>query len=154
MSKINEYKGEKTVTQLTARLIPPNENYSDCRCELVLTKGHLFILEDNFDDTWTEHFVFPIEQIESIEAQKDTQRSKSNNSATRNAIGSLTTLFVSPLFGNAVFSRDRNVKHLKYLHVNYRNEIGNRDTIFFEDLESSAGPIEKAFAKVKENLYA
>lgn len=32
----------------------------DCACELVLTELYLYVLEDNYNNTYTEHYTIPI----------------------------------------------------------------------------------------------
>ena len=148
MSTINEYKGEKVISQLTARLIPPNDNYEDCRCELLLTQNHLYVLEDNFNGTWAEHFVFPLSQLTKIEQQ--VQTGNNANAAKKSSIvATLSYLFL----GGAVVSGG-GASRKQFLHVSFQNMNGKEDTIFFEDLESSAIPFEKAFIQLKENAYA
>lgn len=74
MYPANEYKGEKVEAKLTARLVPPNSDYPDCMCELVLTAGHLYVLEDNYDGTYEAHFSFPMSQLISLETEKTEER--------------------------------------------------------------------------------
>lgn len=149
MNKIREYKGEKTVAQLTARLVPPNDNYPNCMCELVLTDHHLYVLEDNYDDTWTEHFIFPIAQIEEMRGRTDKNGSEQGYTRTQylvsEILGALSGFIVLP---------GKKVEEVKLLLVTYKDGMGKQDTVFFRDLGSSSKPFVKAFEKVKEAFYA
>ena len=61
--KLTEYKGQTCLTYSLVRLLPPNAEYPDCECFLFLTTKNLFVLEDNYDDTYTEQFAIPIKNI-------------------------------------------------------------------------------------------
>ncbi len=64
--KNTEYRGQKVEARLSAKLVPPDKNYPDCVCELVLAEQHLYILEDNFDGSYETHFEFVLKEIDDI----------------------------------------------------------------------------------------
>lgn len=43
---MKEYKGEKVIAGLKARLMSPASRYPDSMCELILTERHLYIMEN------------------------------------------------------------------------------------------------------------
>ncbi len=63
---MKEYSGETILEKITARIHQADPTVPDCRCELVLTGSHLFVLEDNFDGTYEEHYGLPVGHIENI----------------------------------------------------------------------------------------
>ncbi|MCL2545116.1 MAG: hypothetical protein FWE77_04275 [Clostridia bacterium] len=61
------YRDEPVLGTLAGRLVPPDNRYPDCRCELLLTELRLYVLEDNYDGTYTEHITLPIESVLRID---------------------------------------------------------------------------------------
>ena len=142
---IEEYKGEKVLTDLTARLMPPNDNYPDCMCELLLTKQHLYVLEDNFDGTFAEHFIFPVSQIQKLE-----EKTFEKTTAGRTGI----TVFLLALlsFGGALVSASRkNMSSDSLLTITYTDGMGGSKGLCFHELESRATVMESIFKQLKEN---
>lgn len=91
---MNEYKGEKVIEKLKARLVPSNDSYPDCRCEILLTGQHLYVLEDNFDGTYETHFTFPVRQIikmETGEIAKLSGKPEEKDKALRKAFAAVTS---------------------------------------------------------------
>lgn len=46
------YNGEKILNQASARLVPPDNTYPDCTCNILITEKSFYALENNFDDTY------------------------------------------------------------------------------------------------------
>lgn len=91
---MNEYKGEKVIEKLKARLVPSNDSYPDCWCEILLTGQHLYVLEDNFDGTYETHFTFPVRQIikmETGEIAKLSGKPEEKDKALRKAFAAVTS---------------------------------------------------------------
>ena len=142
---IEEYKGEKVLTDLTARLMPPNDNYPDCMCELLLTKQHLYVLEDNFDGTYAEHFIFPISQIQRLE-----EKTFEKTTAGRTGITAFLLALLS--FGGAIVSASRrNMSSDSLLTITYTDGMGGSKGLCFHELESRATVMESVFKQLKEN---
>lgn len=68
-----EYRGQEVIATVETRLLPPDHNYPDCECMLVLTRQHLYVLEDNFDGTYDTHFEFVLREVDDIVIQKKRQ---------------------------------------------------------------------------------
>ena len=64
---MNTYLNETVIDCLHGRLVPPDNRYPDCLCALILTESHLYVAEDNYDGTYTNHFAFPILDVQRIE---------------------------------------------------------------------------------------
>lgn len=142
---IEEYKGEKVLTDLTARLMPPNDNYPDCMCELLLTKQHLYVLEDNFDGTFAEHFIFPVSQIQKLE-----EKTFEKTTAGRTGITAFLLALLS--FGGALVSASRkNMSSDSLLTITYTDGMGGSKGLCFHELESRATVMESIFKQLKEN---
>lgn len=142
---ISEYKGETVLTDLTARLMPPNANYPDCMCELLLTNQHLFVLEDNFDGTYAEHFVFPIGQIQKLE-----EKTFGKTTAKRTGITAFLLALLS--LGGAIASVGRNNMSSESLFtITYTDGMGGSKGLCFHELQSRASVMESVFNKLKEN---
>lgn len=142
---IEEYKGEKVLTDLTARLMPPNDNYPDCMCELLLTKQHLYVLEDNFDGTFAEHFIFPVSQIQKLE-----EKTFEKTTAGRTGITAFLLALLS--FGGTLVSASRkNMSSDSLLTITYTDGMGGSKGLCFHELESRATVMESIFKQLKEN---
>ena len=140
---IKEYKGETVLTDLTARLMPPNDNYPDCMCELLLTKQHLYVLEDNFDDTYAEHFAFPIGQIQKLE-----EKTFGKTTAGRTGITAVLSTLLS--LGGAIVSAGRNnMASESLLTITYTDGMGGSKALCFHELESRATVMESVFKQLK-----
>lgn len=141
---INEYKGETVLTDLTARLMPPNDNYPDCRCELLLTKQHLYVLEDNFDGTYAEHFIFPIGQIQKLEEKRFEKTTAGRTGITASLLALLS------LGGAIVSASGKKMTSDSLLTITYTDGMGGSKGLCFHELESRASVMESVFKQLKE----
>lgn len=148
MGNIREYRGQKIIAGLTARLMPPNHNYPDCICTLVLTNQHLYVLEDNFDGTYEVHFEFVLREIDSIEIETWEQASGlRGNGVSLPTFATILVYWFSVMFSLPCGEQKRVVKK-KYVTLNYHTEQGKKEKIFFQMLDSAKG-FKKAFDKTK-----
>lgn len=145
---LKEYKGETVLTDMIARLIPPNNYYPDCMCFLLLTKYHLYVLEDNFDGTYMEHFVFPVLQIQKMEVQK-YKIWESVKESDLSMILSTTLGIIINTVAIPSMSRERVVRN-KQFKITYVNGTGGSDTLYFQDLQSGAAAMEMVFKKLQK----
>ena len=148
MGRIKEFRGQKIIAGLTVRLVPPNQNYPDCVCMLVLTSQHLYVLEDNFDGTYEVHFEFVLREIDNIESETWEKAS-----GLRGGGGNLPTFatilvyWVSVMFSLPAAAQNRAVK-LKYVTIYYHTDQGKKEKLYFHMLDS-AKHFQKAFEKAK-----
>ena len=145
---IKEYKGEKILADLTARLDPPNDYYQDCMCDLALTKTHLYVLEAEYDGSYSEHFAFPISQILELGTGK-YQEMVSGQGATYkplllNALGSIFGFFITSRQG-------QRVQTSKSFIITYQDGKGGTDRLYFKDLESTPATIKAVFETLKDH---
>lgn len=64
---MDTYLDETVLGYLDGRLVPPDNRYPDCLCTLILTEARLYVTEDNYDGTYTNHFAIPILDVQRIE---------------------------------------------------------------------------------------
>ncbi len=151
--RIGKYRQEKVLAQLTARLVPPNNSYPDCMCEVLMTDRHLYVLEDNYDDTYKEHFALTIGQIKQMETRVDSnERDVPGSDYT--ALQAAVVSFLGALAGFQVFLGSGKAKtRVKLLIVTYIDGEGKEDRLFFRDMECSEKPLKKAYQNAWKKLY-
>lgn len=143
-----EYKGQKILAEYDARLIPPDDHYSDCECVLVLTKQHLYVLEDNFDGTYEMHFEFVLDEIDDIVIEQQ-QSKKYTNSQAASGAGELITGIACVLGGVAASPGlgNRRAAKKEYLAIVYHEVLGEIRKLYFEAKYSGAKNFVKKFHK-------
>lgn len=150
-NEMAEYKGEKILAQLTARLVPPNVTYPDCMCELILTEQHFYALEDNFDGTYETHLQYPIAQLETMKITVETDSKNSSGTECTALQYALTALL--GLIGGTLLFYGKIREKKKFLEITYRDGRGKIDYLFFKDLQSDAKRMVNAFTKAKSAFY-
>ena len=151
--KLKEYRGNRVLKQASARLVPWDASKPDCICELLLTERNFYVLEDNYNGTYTEHYVFPVKEILFMgivynmpprqAAQEQAQHMAENaaNMASL-AMGTLTGTY-------AVETKNRNIA-LAYLRIDFYNLAENTpETIFFTDRDRAVEKMIKYWNKKK-----
>lgn len=132
---ISEYNGFPVYSSAKARLVPWGDSKPDCMCELLLTELYLYVLEDNFDKTYTEHYVVPVNKISFLGITTSVSRGKDKAAAAMNTaaaavMGAVTGIYV---YDGKSMSGKRKVNY--YLRIDYLNDCGEVETIYFEDLD-------------------
>lgn len=120
---MNLYHNEPVLGVCEGRLVPPDPRYPDCRCTLLLTELCLYVIEDNYDGTYTEHFVIPIEDVLCIErwAQMFSSSGVESTSVEPRGLSRFFYRIVGPLaIARRGPQRARSAK--EYVRVRYRNE--------------------------------
>ena len=143
---INEYKGEEILSDLTARLDPPNDYYPDCMCDLALTEYHLYVLEAEYGGTYTEHFILPISQILQFGTGKYqevvNEPRGSIAPALETVIGMVLNLFITSRSGPRV-------RTSKSFSITYQDEQGIVRELEFKELQGSPAAITEVFEALK-----
>lgn len=148
---MDEYKGEKVIEKLKARLVPPNSNYPDCMCEILLTGQHLYVLEDNFDGTYETHFAFPVRQIIKMETEEIAKLSGKPEEEDKAV--SIAASLMGLLGGRAAAGgRWKEKKTSAYFTITCHNGMGETERIYFTELQYSSKALRKAFAAVKSAM--
>lgn len=150
---MKEYKGETVLEQIVARLVPPNKDYEDCMCDIILTKRHLYVLEDNYDGTYEIHFSFPITQIESVKTvvEKNSTECEVNYGPV---ITELIKAILSFIAGFILLPQGNKnaMQEKEFFKITYLDEMGKREAVYFTDLQSGTRVIRNEFEKLKKEL--
>lgn len=143
-----EYRGQNIIAELSAKLVPPNNNYPDCVCMLVLTNQHLYVLEDNFDGTYETHFAFVLKEIDSIGMETWEQASSlKDRQENMSTFAVILTYWCSVMFSMPGRKTDRVVKN-RYITIHYHTEQGKKEKIYFH-MPDGAKSFIKVFEKTK-----
>jgi hypothetical protein len=131
---LDTYLDEHVLSYLDCRLVPPDNRYPDCRCALILTELRLYVSEDNFDGTYTDHFAIPILDVLRVERWAQVFSSIGEESVTVEPRGWRRILYRlnGPI---AIARRDpRSVRSAReYVRVLYRAEDGCETALYFSD---------------------
>lgn len=148
---ISEYRGQNVIAQLEARLVPPNKNYPDCECILVLTNQHLYVLEDNFDGSYETHFEFVLREIDAIDIERVSYNLNLKGNAG-NQTGSYIISAVLGLIGGVLVMPDESQNRTmrsKYIVICYHTVQGEKEKIYFNMPSFGTSGFLKAFRKIR-----
>ena len=67
-----EYKGAEVKAKLEGKICSYDKSVPDSICAIYLTDMNIFVSEDNYDGTFTDHYVFPISGVADILMEKPT----------------------------------------------------------------------------------
>lgn len=145
-----EYRGQEVIATVETRLLPPDHNYPDCECMLVLTRQHLYVLEDNFDGTYDTHFEFVLREVDDIVIQKETSTVYADG-GTGSLLTEVFTEVVGFLSGMIMIPRakESRVKR-KYIVIRYHDMQGEKREIYFTQCPPKAESFVKSFHKAKD----
>ena len=155
---MDTYKTENVVAEITAKIHPWDKNIPDCRCELVLTDRHLFVLEDNFNGTFEEHYVINIKFIDDITVStpfKTDNTPKRGSAAVANREATKREQFreagsvIAPLTSGGRLHRFSRPK--KYLEVIYNDDNYVKQHLFFDEWDKLPKGFICKFQKLKSN---
>lgn len=146
-----EYRGQEVIATYDARLIPPNDKYPDCKCMIVLTKQHLYVLEDNFDGTYETHFEFVMKEIDNIGIERWEDEKPSGDQAALLS-EQVVAGTLGMLAGMIVVSGGARKKKLKrdFLAISYHNMLGEKHKLYFHMSDTGVKKFIKIFHKLKE----
>ncbi len=143
-----EYRGQKIIAELSAKLVPPNNHYPDCICMLVLTSQHLYVLEDNFDGTYETHFAFVLREIDSIEIETWEQASGLKGSGEIMPTFAIILIYWCSIMFSLPSGKSSRVVKQKYITIKYHTEQGKKEKIYFH-IPDGAKTFIKMFEKTK-----
>lgn len=75
-SGVSEYNEFPVNESAQARLVPWGDEKPDCMCKLLFTELYLYVLEDNFNKTYTEHYAVPVNRITFLGITTTVNREK------------------------------------------------------------------------------
>lgn len=146
-----EYRGQKIMDTFSGRMIPPNDNYPDCECLVMLTAQHLYVLEDNYDGTYETHFEFVLSEVDDVKIVQEKNDQYSGNQ-TVSAASVVATGVICALAGLITVpggNQKRTVKK-KFFVINYHDVQGEKRNIYFEMDRAGGKGFVKTFHKLKE----
>ena len=155
---MDTYKTENVVAEITAKIHPADKNIPDCRCNLVLTERHLFVLEDNFNGTFDEHYAIDIKFIDDITVStpfNTDSTPKAGSAAFYNREASKREQFresgsvITPFTSGGRFRRFARPK--KYLEVIYNDDNYVKQHLFFDEWDKLPKGFICKFQKLKSN---
>jgi len=142
---LQEYRGRKILKYLSGRIMPQkNSAIPDCICFILLTADTLYVLEDNYDGTFTTHFEIPCGHIERIEEYKDKEADPLGGT---NRIAQALAL---ALGGILALSSEKPVNHRGFTIYLYGKKKDHQQIYFSETGGNIKGFI-KAFNKLKSH---
>lgn len=146
-----EYRGQKIMDTFSGRMIPPNDNYPDCECLVMLTAQHLYVLEDNYDGTYETHFEFVLSEVDDVKIVQEKNDQYSGNQ-TVSAASVVATGVICALAGLITVpggNQKRTVKK-KFFVINYHDVQGEKRNIYFEMDRAGGKGFVKTLHKLKE----
>ncbi len=150
------YNGEPILDALACRLVPPSNLYPDCDCLVVLTEGHCYVLEDNFDGSYETHFQIPMERIRSLERYRTEEGGPSaspdadaKDNRAPESVPAVLSIFTG-IFSSGARKSPRPAKAKAYLRLRHETDDGITESIFFSDCVKDPGRIIKAWEKYRE----
>lgn len=106
-----EYKGAEVKAKLEGKICSYDKSVPDSICAIYLTDMNIFVSEDNYDGTFTDHYVFPISGVADILMEKITKDSDNKDDflsretyQTSRAERSITTKLLDSFFPAKYFT--------------------------------------------------
>ena len=162
---MNIFNDENVLGSLDCRLVPPDNRYPDCRCALILTESYLYVSEDNYDGTYTDHFVIPILDVTHIERWAQVLSKTGEETVAVEPRGWRRFLYRlngplararRDLAGQRMAERNPMAGHFgstksarEYVRVLYRAEDGSEASLYFSDA-GNPQPLSRALENFKE----
>ena len=162
---MDTYLDEPVLGYLNSHLVPPDNRYPDCLCMLILTESHLYVAEDNYDGTYTDHFAIPILDVQRIERWAQVLSKTGEETVTVEPRGWRRILYRlngplararRDLAGQRMAERNPMAGHSgstksarEYVRVLYRAEDGGEASLYFSDA-GNPQPLSRALEKYKE----
>lgn len=153
-----EYKGQKIMAEASARLVPPNDHYPDCQCFLVATERSFFVLEDNYDNTYTEHFFISLDKICNMNVLVNGRPDNDIHMGESTGGGALATIVTAivGLFAGLIILPIGSHKPSEqmYLRVDYLDEWSKMQEVYFREIDSAAKKIVKYWQSYRKEKGA
>ncbi len=140
------HNNEKVLDNMSARINPIDNNIPDCICMLVLTEDHLYVIEDNYDGSYTEHYVIDVSLIDDV--RLSVPEKNENDSAP----GSATDLRKgreASIFRLKAPGRLRGISiPKKYLEIIYNDDNGEKQHLYFDECDGQENKFINTFKKI------
>ena len=153
------YKDEEVLASIEAQIHPMDNSVPDCRCVIRLTSMHVYVSEDNFDGTFTDHYVLNNMKIDEmlIDTPYATSVKLSETHGESDGFGTLkwsvSNSFIGKLLsrrkGGTVNSTQGNKEQRKYLKIVYRDENGKIEHLYFDECSKNPASFIKVFESMR-----
>ena len=153
------YKDEEVLGTIEAQIHPMDNSVPDCRCVIRLTSMHVYVSEDNFDGTYTDHYVLDIGKIDEmlIDAPYATSAKLGETHGDGDGFGSLKWSVSNSLIGKllsrrkggTVNSTQGNKERRKYLKIVYRDATGKIEHLYFDECSKNPASFIKVFESMR-----
>jgi len=141
----NYYEGKKILSHMSARLVPPDKTYPDAICDVIMTEEILYVIEDNFDNTFKHHFEIPLERIVSVcKYTSENPKARDNDNYTPSQV---VTAILATLGIILISLKGRKEAGKLYLKVAYKNADDEIKSVFFENCSNIKGMV-KAYSRI------
>lgn len=157
-----EYRGEIVLAIIDGRIHPfEDKEVPDAICSLIITESMLYVSEDNYDGTYTDHYSAPLKDVESIAIERPFATSMGSRGPKRSGFEdrSFNMNYGLPMHGfiAAIFDYfDPNLadkpgnERAKYLVVHYTEKDGKEKKVFFNEVNKNAKRFVKEWEAIKE----
>lgn len=146
---LKSYHGFQVLCHAQAKLVPWGDSKPDCVCELLLTELYLYVLEDNYNNTYAEHYLIPVKKLKHIGITSTVTREKGVEPSAMLEAATLVVGAVSGMYAYNVSGTKPGKKVNYYLRIDYMNDESREETIFFENFNRQT---EKMIEKIQELL--
>ncbi len=127
---MNDYMKDNILISIKARIHPVDKTIPDCICTLALSERHLYVVEDNYDGTYTEHYDIDVRYIEDIRISTPNMTEKEPEPGSAAALNKQTS---EGLFILGRFFKSKGPK--KYLEVIYKDDEFEIQHLFFDECD-------------------
>ena len=153
------YKDEEVLGTIEAQIHPMDNSVPDCRCVIRLTSMHVYVSENNFDGTFTDHYVLDNLKIDEmlIDTPYATSVKLSETHGESEGFGTLKWSVSNSLIGKlltrrkggTINSTQRNKERRKYLKIVYRDETGKKEQLYFDECSKNPASFIKVFERLR-----
>ena len=143
-----DYKGENIMATVSGKLNSYEKTIPDCECNIYLTDMHIFVAEDNYDGTYTDHYIFPISNVVDVLMDQPFLTSVSNKPANSGLLCTIHGIF--GLFAKSpLYKASTNKNYAQYFTIVHQNASGTNEKIFITLSSSNQNKFIKEFKKLK-----
>ena len=153
------YKDEEVLASIEAQIHPMDNSVPDCRCVIRLTSMHVYVSEDNFDGTFTDHYVLDNMKIDEIliDTPYATSVKLSETHGESDGFGTLKWSVSNSLIGKllsrrkggTINSTQGNKEARKYLKIVYHDETGKKENLYFDECSKNPASFIKVFESMR-----
>lgn len=155
------YRSEEVIESLNARLHPTDKRVPECGCYIILTSGHVFISEDNYDGTYEDHYILDLAQIDEIKISEPYKTSigytgvsldkKAGVKSVDRRTGHIRDIFFGSKKRHGALDPAEEAASRKFLEIIYRGDHERKEHLFFDECNGDPANFINAFCKRKQD---